>query len=472
MRRLFALAAFIAGTLSACDSFGQAVSSHTDLVARAAGHELTADATATLVAPHREVPAQREVIDAIANLWVDYTLLATAATQDSTLGNVDLEPLLKPYRDQAMVWKLREKVISVDTVIRDEDLRRRYDQEQLGLEVRARHILLRMPEDATPAVRDSVMREAQQIRDRAAGGEDFATLARVFSQDGAAQQGGDLGFMARGAMIAPFEEVAFALEPGAISDVVETPFGLHIIKVEERRQPSYEEMVDGLRDSERNSRELEAEERYITGLTDTLEIVVQDGAVDNAREIARTPGSTLRGRAGARALVRYQGGSLTAAEFLDVVRTWNPPYRGQLVAAADEQVEQVLEGVTRNKILVAEASRQGLQVSEVEADSLSDVMQMQLINAAMGAGLTSIQPQDGETMHQAIERKVNAFLEAILLGQQNAFPLGPVSFSLRNQFDGEVFDRSFDAVLARIEAQRPARVEPPAQPLPDTGSGS
>lgn len=475
MRKLFATLAAGVFALTACDGFGQAVRSHTDIVARAAGHELTIDQTAALIAPYEQVPAQREVVEALANLWVDYTLLATAATQDSMLATVDMESLIRFDREQALVFKLRDKVILPDTAISEADLRQKYDEEKPGLQVRARHILLRLTPDATPAVRDSVTKLAAELERRAKGGEDFAMLARAFSQDGSAQQGGDLGFFGRGAMVAPFEEAAFALGVGEVSEVVETPFGLHVIKVEERTQPPFEEIQEGFRAQMVEQRGLDAERDYIEGLTNPLNITVAEGAVDNARELARDPSVSLRGRAASRALATYQGGELSASEYLDAIRMWNPGIWAQLIAAPDEQIKQVLEGMTRNEILVAEAEKQGLTVAPEESDSLQTMRRFQLRITAVNAGLTGIQPQDGETMREAIERRVNAYLEAILKGEQNALPLGPVSHTLRSQFDGEVFARSFDAVVQRIEARRPPTIAPqptPLPPPPDTGAGS
>lgn len=475
MRKVFLTLAAAATVLTACDGFGQAVRSHTDVVARAAGHELTVDQAAALIAPYDQVPAQREVVDALANLWVDYVLLATAASRDSMLTAVDMEPLLKTDREQALVFKLRDKVIQPDTSISEEDLVRLYNEEKPGLQVRARHILLRLTPDATPAVRDSVTRLAADLQRRAKGGEDFAMLARAFSQDGSAQQGGDLGFFGAGAMVAPFEAAAFALEVGQVSEVVETPFGLHVIKVEERNQTPLEEIRDGFRANIVEQRGMEAERTYIEGLTSPLNITLEEGAVENARELARDPSVSLRGRAASRPLVKYQGGELTAGEYLDAIRMWNPGVWGQLIAAQDEQVQQVLEGMSRNEILVAEAIKQGLTASKEEADSLQTMRRFQLRITAVNAGLTSIQPQDGETMREAIERRVNSYLEAILKGEQNAFPLGPVSYSLRAQFGGEVLARSFDAVVQRIEARRPPTVGPGGPtpvPPPDTGAGS
>lgn len=90
-------------------------------------------------------------------------------------------------------------------------------------QIRARHILL--------ATRE----EAEKALSRLKNGEDFATLAQELSTDTATKdQGGDLGWFPRGKMVAEFEEAAFALQPGQISEIVESQFGFHIIKVEER----------------------------------------------------------------------------------------------------------------------------------------------------------------------------------------------------------------------------------------------
>lgn len=107
-----------------------------------------------------------------------------------------------------------------------------------GLEeqVRARHILLRVDQNASEDERAAKRAQAQELLRRAQAGEDFVQLARAHSDDSSAQDGGDLGWFPRGRMVAPFEEAAFShQEPGLHGEVVESQYGFHVIQVLGRR---------------------------------------------------------------------------------------------------------------------------------------------------------------------------------------------------------------------------------------------
>jgi peptidyl-prolyl cis-trans isomerase SurA len=99
--------------------------------------------------------------------------------------------------------------------------------------IKLSHILLEIKPSQNTL--DSLKKKAETVLDLAKKGEDFATLALKYSDDPSGQEGGDLGFFKKGEMIEKFEKVAFALNPGEISDLVETEFGYHIIKVEEKK---------------------------------------------------------------------------------------------------------------------------------------------------------------------------------------------------------------------------------------------
>ncbi len=110
---------------------------------------------------------------------------------------------------------------------------------------RARHILVRVPEDAKDEDRKAAREKIDDFAKRITGGEDFAVVATAGSEDpGSAPKGGDLGFFEPGRMVKPFEEAASKLEVGEVSEVVETPFGLHLIKLEEVREARTREFVE------------------------------------------------------------------------------------------------------------------------------------------------------------------------------------------------------------------------------------
>lgn len=158
------------------------------------------------------------------------------------------------YRTDSAIRRYLVKTVQ-DTVNVTPEQARAYfaahpEEFQKPEQVHARHILIRVdpagtPEDAT-AAETKINGIASQIK----GGADFAQLAMENSEDpGSGARGGDLGFFARGQMVAPFDSVVFALQPGQVSDPVRTQFGYHVIRVEEKAPPgplTYEEVEQQL----------------------------------------------------------------------------------------------------------------------------------------------------------------------------------------------------------------------------------
>lgn len=107
-----------------------------------------------------------------------------------------------------------------------------------GEQARASHILVKADEQADEATKKAARTKIDGLLKRVKAGEDFAALAKENSDDGSAAQGGDLGFFPRGQMVPPFDQAAFALKPGEISDVVTSQFGFHIIKLVEKKESS------------------------------------------------------------------------------------------------------------------------------------------------------------------------------------------------------------------------------------------
>jgi len=101
-------------------------------------------------------------------------------------------------------------------------------------QVRARHILVKVPSGSGEEGKRAPREKIAEILEKVRSGGDFAELARKYSEDSTSAKGGDLGAFSRGTMVKPFEDAVFALEAGAVSEVVETRYGFHVIKVEER----------------------------------------------------------------------------------------------------------------------------------------------------------------------------------------------------------------------------------------------
>jgi peptidyl-prolyl cis-trans isomerase C len=151
-----------------------------------------------------------------------------------------LEQVKSDARQDMAISKMIEAEIAAKIAVKPEQVTDFYaknpDQFKEGESVRASHILIAVPKGADAAAKAQARAKAEGVLKDVKAGKDFAALAKEHSADpGSAAQGGDLGFFQQGQMVGPFNDAAFSLAPGAISDVVETDFGFHIIKVGEKK---------------------------------------------------------------------------------------------------------------------------------------------------------------------------------------------------------------------------------------------
>jgi peptidyl-prolyl cis-trans isomerase C len=152
-------------------------------------------------------------------------------------GGFTEETYRQDIKQQVSVRKMLAEGMIEETSVADEDVEDFYNSniEQMGkpIKVHARHILI-APESTSLTDHQAAKAAAESIAAEIRDGADFVELAKTRSQGPSAPTGGDLGYFSSGQMVAPFEQAAFALQPGEISEVVQTQFGYHVIRVEDR----------------------------------------------------------------------------------------------------------------------------------------------------------------------------------------------------------------------------------------------
>ena len=160
--------------------------------------------------------------------------------QALTAQKTTLEAVRNDTREGMSADKLVESEIASKVAVKPEAVtdfyQKNQDKFQQGPRVRASHILIGIPQNADAATKQQAKAKADALLKDLKSGKDFAATAKANSQDpGSAPNGGDLGYFEQGQMVPPFEQAAFALKPGEMSEIVESQFGYHIIKVADRQ---------------------------------------------------------------------------------------------------------------------------------------------------------------------------------------------------------------------------------------------
>lgn len=143
---------------------------------------------------------------------------------------------------QLLIQKVREQEIISRTIVTDDEINNYLQRNRLdnsSTEYHLRHILVTLPESATQADRDAALKEINEIAARIRSGEDFSQMAVRYSKSSQALSGGDLGWLKQEQIPTFFDKALKALQPGQVSDVISSPSGFHLIKLE------------GVRDSQR-----------------------------------------------------------------------------------------------------------------------------------------------------------------------------------------------------------------------------
>lgn len=194
---------------------------------------------------------------------IDERLLLQEAGKRKLDQDEEIRAKVDRYRNRLITEKLFREIAEERSKVADGEIQAYYEENKDRFRqkerIRARQIVILLPPNADPEKEAQAERKAQEALNRLKAGEDFAKVAKEYSEGPAAGRGGDLGFFSRGRMVPEFEEVAFSLKDvGDRSDLVRTKFGFHIIELT-GRQPAQELSLEDVKD--RIVRQLESARR-------------------------------------------------------------------------------------------------------------------------------------------------------------------------------------------------------------------
>lgn len=200
-------------------------------------------------------------------------------TTDPATKTTDLNS--RAYREQVVEYFLNNAVLK-NIEVSEDDLFKEYTKSRESLrvpeEIKVRHILFKLPAESTDEERAKIFTKAGQVLAQARQAKvDFAKLAKEYSEGISQYKGGDLGYITRNQMPEAFASAAFALEPGQVSELIQSDLGVHIIKVEERRGnsiPTYEEVREQLSKKLLHEKKMQTLNDYLKTLNSRSKVIV------------------------------------------------------------------------------------------------------------------------------------------------------------------------------------------------------
>ena len=207
---------------------------------------------------------------------------AEAYAKALTEMGVSPDEFLKRVRELILIQDTIKQAVEAKLKIAADDCKKFYDENRskflIPEQVRASHILILCPAEATAEVKTQKLAQAQAALALVKGGTNFADVARQFSEDpGSKEQGGDLGFFSRGRMVPEFETAAFELATNQVSPVITTHYGFHIIKATERKpagERTYADSKDNIEAYLKNRQGELLAQQYLKDLRDKSKVEI------------------------------------------------------------------------------------------------------------------------------------------------------------------------------------------------------
>ena len=450
--RLLALA--LAASLPAVTGCKDALTAHADIAAEAGGQTLPAERLASLMAAAKGLQPTRESARDVANFWVDFTLFSQAVAAGEVFGD-------SATIAQAMWREVTElkgthwydSLMSRRSAVTPEQVEQLYAGDSLRL---VQHVLIRA--DTSKAARATARRKAEEIltQARRGGTAEFGALAAANSADpGSARDSGFLPPSPRGAFVTAFDSATWALAPGTVSGLVETPYGYHVI-----RRPAAVDVRDRLQTFLMRQAADRLDDAYLDSLATGRNLKVNEDAPALMRAALDDPDAHHDSR---KKIVTWQGGALTVGDYLRWVQALPPQFAMQARSAPDQSLSDFARAIGTNTVLLAQADSAGVEItgSEWQAIRLEYLARLDTLSRVMelGADLrdSTIPLADRQKLAAL---KVDQYLDRIVAGDARLRPLPSATFAsiLRERAEYEIspagLQRSAELAAAKQAAAR------------------
>ena len=439
-------AAAVAATLllSACAGLRDALTAHVDLVAKAGSQELSVQRLAEMLAA-AQVPAKKEIAFAISNLWVNYQLLAQSVAKGDTFG----EPAAVDEAMWAQIAQLKSKKYyeTVAKTFPAADPAQFEAKYNAGEMYAARHILFMVnPQTMKPAQLDSVRKDAERVL-KMVNAANFADMAKKWSKDGSAAQGGDLGVFPKGAMVPEFEKGVAALKPGEVSGLVQSQFGFHIIKRE-----TWADAKEKFSAAYGRTASQGAESTFIANMEKGANVDVKPTAAKLVKLIAENPDAYRDDNA---VVASSRGGNMTASRMAKWIAAFpaQSNIRQQIGQAPDSALPYFVRNVMRNELILHAADSMKLTLDTAELGGIRTAFRGSFDNTIAALHITAKELADSaktpaERARLAASR-IEAYLDKLLKNQAQFVDVSePVSIALRKKYDARVVQAGIERAVA------------------------
>src|SRR5947199_1958672 len=353
MRRLGLVVALL--TLAGCGALRDAFSAHPAVAGTAAGQTLTVARLAELAGRAKKVPLRTEAVTGLTTVYLDYAVFAVELARGRNMDDSALvleanwpnvaQLRWEHYHDQLVAARAKLTPAQTDSAYHAGDVRL------------FQHILVSVPPSAASKVEQDKKQQAEGLlrQVQAQRGANFSQLAKRYSEDpGSKSRGGYLGAVGRGRFVPAFDTVAWRLAPGAMSGLVRSPFGVHII-----RRPPLEEVRDSFRTELETALAVHFDSVYIDSVASRSDRRVRGGAAALVRQAIQDVAPAVDD---GRQLASYRGGAFRVRDLARWLYALDPRDLN-IAMASDAQLTEFVRQLAQRELLLREVESLGVPLA-------------------------------------------------------------------------------------------------------------